>query len=105
MRKFMLLMFGGTITAVLISSSTPVQAAVSIEYSPYYGLSVGYSDSQYRKKYRRSYSNNRYRQYSPRSYYRSSRNYYSDYNRNNRRGYSNGYRSDYNDRSYGRRCD
>ena len=105
MSKHKLLMSGITITMVLLTSTSPMQAAVSVFYSPHYGVSLNYSDNRYRQNYRRSYGNNRYRQYIPRSYYRSSRNYNSGHDSNNRRSYNNGYRSDYNNRSYGRRCD
>ena len=85
--------------------NTPAQAAISISYSPYYGVAVNYADRAYRQQYRRSNSNYGYRQYSPRTYYRSSRNYNSYYDRSYRRGNRSSYRSPY-DRAYnGRRCD
>ncbi|NKB37657.1 MAG: hypothetical protein GKR93_10875 [Gammaproteobacteria bacterium] len=90
---------------LFIALNSPAQAAVSISYSPYYGVAVNYADRGYRQKYRRSNSGYGYRQYSPRSYYRSSRDYYSGYDRSYRRGDRNYYRSPY-DRAYsGRRCD
>ena len=105
MSKQKLLISGISLTMVLLGGTVPVHAAVSVSYSPYYGVSVNYSDDRYRQNNRRSYANKRYSRYTPRSYYRSSNNYFSGYNRSYRRSYNNGYRSDYNNRSYGRRCD
>ena len=36
-----------------------VEAAISVSYSPQYGVSLNYLDNRYRQNYRRSYDNNR----------------------------------------------
>ncbi len=106
------------VTAVglfFIAMNTPVQAVVTVSYSPYYGVAVNNSDRGHRQQHQRANNGHRvnsgygYHQASPRgytrSYIRSPRDHFNYNSRNYRRSNKSYFRSGYDRYDSGRRYD